>query len=231
MILNVPYAVYKKMMEEENKMAFVECGNGHIYDSDQYPSCPYCNGGGNRVEFGAGGAGVGKTMPVGGGYANQGPAAEPVGATVAPRNYTPAKEDTGKTVAVFKKTMDIEPVVGWFVCIEGPEKGKDHRILAKNNTIGRSEQMDICIKGDTSISRENHARIGYDEKHNVFHLIPGESANNIYVNEEPVYVPTKLAQGDLIELGETKMVFVPFCREKYNWKCGFGTAGEQSQGD
>lgn len=212
-------------------MALIECGNGHIYDSDQYQACPYCNGGGNRVEFGAGGDSIGKTAPVGGGYVDQIPTEGVLGATVAPKSYTQPKEDTGKTVAVFKKSMNMEPVVGWFVCIDGPEKGKDHRILAKNNTIGRSEQMDICIKGDSGISRENHARIGYDEKHNVFHLIPGESTNNIYVNEEPVYVPTRLAQGDVIELGETKLIFVPFCREKYNWKCGFETADGQPQGE
>lgn len=210
-------------------MALVECGNGHIYDSEQYQSCPYCNGDGNRMEFGTGSS-MGKTVPVNGGYVDQIPTAGAVGATVAPKNYTQSKEDTGKTVAVFKKTMNMEPIVGWFVCIEGPEKGKDHRILAKNNTIGRGEQMDICIKGDSGISRENHARVGYDEKHNVFHLIPGESTNNIYVNEEPVYVPTKLAQGDVIELGETKLIFVPFCRDKYNWKCGFKAVDEESQG-
>lgn len=214
-------------------MALVECGNGHIYDDSQYQACPYCNGGEtqNRVEFAGAPGSVGKTVPVGGGYVDQVPMQQPLGATVAPRNYVTSKEDTGKTVAVFQKTMKLEPVVGWFVCIEGPEKGKDYRILAKNNTIGRGEQMDICIKGDSTISRENHARIGYDEKHNVFHLIPGESANNIYVNEEPVYVPVKMTQGDIVELGETKLVFMPFCREGYNWKCGFQPAENQPQGE
>ena len=213
-------------------MALVECGNGHIYDDSQYQECPYCNGGEaqNRVEFSAEAAGIGKTVPVGGGYVDQIPMPSNVGATVAPKSYTQPKEDTGKTVAVFQKTMKLEPVVGWFVCIDGADKGKDYRILAKNNTIGRGEQMDICIKGDSTISRESHARVGYDEKHNVFHLIPGDSANNIYVNEEPVYMPTKLAQGDVVELGETKLIFVQFCRNDYNWKCGF-EAADGRQGD
>lgn len=25
-------------------MAIQECGNGHLYDTDQYASCPYCRG-------------------------------------------------------------------------------------------------------------------------------------------------------------------------------------------
>ena len=25
-------------------MAQIECGRGHLYDPDKYPTCPYCNG-------------------------------------------------------------------------------------------------------------------------------------------------------------------------------------------
>lgn len=216
-------------------MAFTECANGHLYDSDQYGSCPYCNGGGNRIEFGGGAdSEIGKTAPVGGygpsggsgiseaAAGNFGGGAE-IGATVAPQSYRRAnaeKEDAGKTVGVFQKSMNLEPVVGWLVCIEGPDKGKDFRIWAKNNTIGRSEKMDICIKGDTTISRENHARIAYDSKHNNFHLIPAESTNNIYLNDEPIYIPTKLGEYDLIEFGDSRFLFVPFCNDKFTWKDG-----------
>lgn len=231
-------------------MAFTECANGHLYDSEQYAVCPYCNGGGNRIEFGGGGASdIGKTAPVGGGFgpSGGGPVSSggsfgssdattapgmgggfagmgDIGSTVAPQSYRKAmeekEEDMGKTVGVFQKKMNMEPIVGWLVCIDGPDKGKDFRIWAKNNTIGRSEKMDICIKGDTTISRENHARLAYDEKHNNFHLIPAESTNNIYLNEEPIYIPTKLGDYDLIEFGDSKFVFVPFCNEKFTWGNG-----------
>lgn len=222
-------------------MAFTECANGHLYDSDLYAVCPYCNGGGNRIEFG-GASDIGKTAPVGGfgpagtggfsGEAAMGGLAgiAEIGATVAPQSYRKAneekaeKEDTGKTVGVFQKSMKIEPVVGWLVCIEGPDKGKDFRIWAKNNTIGRSEKMDICLKGDTTISRENHARIAYDDKHNNFHLIPAESTNNIYLNDEPIYIPTKLGEYDVIEFGDSKFLFVPLCNERFTWRNGVTSA-------
>lgn len=202
-------------------MALTECANGHLYDTSQYSTCPYCNGGTNQVVFGTGSnCEVGKTVGVPG----TNPAAE-VGATVAPAEYNrvrrPAGEnDTGKTVAVFQKSFQREPVTGWLVCIEGTEKGKDYRIAAKINSIGRGENMDICIKGDTGISRENHARLAYDGKHNNFHLIPADSVNSIYINEEPVYVPTKLKRGDIIELGESKFKFIPFCDESFQWQNG-----------
>lgn len=208
-------------------MALTECANGHLYDTDQYESCPYCQGGINRVEFGGTDSGVGKTVGIG---TPNGVAITPeVGATVAPSGYkSSSSNDTGKTVAILQKNMKVEPVVGWLVCIEGKDKGKDYRIEAKNNTIGRSEKMDICIKGDDTVSRENHARLAYDVKHNAFHLIPAESTNSIYINDEPTYVPTKLNAFDLIELGESKFLFVPLCGEKFNWQDGMAqiTQGE-----
>lgn len=208
-------------------MALTECANGHLYDTSQYQSCPYCSGGTNQVVFGAGGdSGVGRTVGVGmGGSQVQAAPVSEVGATVAPASYSGARRpdpdrDTGKTVAVLQKSFAREPVTGWLVCVEGTEQGKDYRIAAKINSIGRSEAMDICIKGDAAISRENHARLAYDGKHNQFHLIPAESVNGIYVNDEPVYVPTCLKAGDIIELGESRFRFIPFCDDRFNWKDG-----------
>ena len=200
-------------------MALTECANGHLYDSDQYASCPYCGGNMNRVEFSAApNPELGKTV----GVLRGAPQGSEVGSTVAPASYQARRQgaDTGKTVAVFQKNFTIEPVTGWLVCIKGPEKGKDYRIPAKNNSIGRGEGADICIKGDQTISRENHARLSYDGKHNNFYLIPAESTNNIYINDEPVYVPTRLNKGDIVELGESKFIFIPFCDDTFTWQDG-----------
>lgn len=231
-------------------MAFSECGNGHIFDTDQYVSCPYCNGGGNQMVFGGVDSGIGKTVPVGaamGGAPMGGPSftgapmggpsfggASDIGKTMAPSSYQQSlpsnpgplnrgrseAADEGKTVAVMQKSFNTEPVVGWFVCVEGPDKGKDYRILAKNNSIGRGDMNDICIKGDPSIARENQGRLGYDVKHNAFHIIPGESANNIYIGDDPVYLPTKLEPRQIIEIGDTKLMFIPFCDDKFTWEDG-----------
>lgn len=235
-------------------MGYTECSNGHIYDADKFQSCPYCNGGGNNIQFNGGmqngGMDLGKTMPIadfggGGGIGatvpvNNSPVmpSGDVGKTVAPGAYQSSikkeqtappvakNDDEGKTIAIgfgggsgsADRGSKTAPVVGWLVCIEGPERGKDYRILARNNSIGRSEKMDICIKGDTTISRENHARIAYDVKHNGFHLIPAESTNNVYIGEDPIFVPTKLNARDIIEMGETKLMFVPLVDDTFTWK-------------
>lgn len=193
-------------------MAIQECGNGHLYDTDQYATCPYCSGAGNRMDFRFKGADeVGKTV---------GPGSHSVGATVAPSVHRQATgaSDTGKTVGVFQKKMSFEPVVGWLVCVEGKEKGKDYRIYGKNNTIGRDDRSDICLKGDDSISRENHAKLAYDRKHNNFHIIPADGTNPVYLNEEPVYVPEKLKANDILEIGELKLMFIPFCNDNFKWE-------------
>ena len=187
-------------------MALTECANGHLYDSAQYASCPYCNGGVNRVEFASPDSGIGKTVGASSAV-NSAVNVGEIGATVAPAGYNaqakasaPEEEDIGKTVAA--------------------EKGKDYKILGKNNTIGRGEGNDIVIKNDSTISRQSHARIAYDVKHNTFHLIPGEGTNGLYLNDEPVYVPTPIAAFDLIEMGESKFLFIPFCGDKFNWQNG-----------
>ena len=216
-------------------MALTECANGHLYDTDMYATCPYCNGGSNMINFDGGNpGGIGKTVgsiaPVGDSGIGKTvgapimPASAEIGSTVAPAGYRGKKEEekeddeTGKTVAVLNKKVQFEPVVGWLACIAGVEQGRDYRIYGKNNTIGRSDKNDLVMKGDTTISRENHARIAYDPKHNDFHIIPGESTNAIYVNDEPVYVPTTLNDRDVLEIGESKFMFVALCNENFNWK-------------
>ena len=37
------------------------------------------------------------------------------------------------------------------------------------------------------------------------------------MNGEDVDVPTELKMYDVIELGQTKLVFIPFCGEKFHW--------------
>ncbi len=191
-------------------MAITECERGHLYDTTQYASCPYCDNRGNVIDFS--GACIGKTEAI-----SSCTGSSEIGKTVAPENYRKKAEEINKTVGVFGKKMKLEPIVGWLVCVEGLEKGKDYHLWAKINTIGRSEKMDVCIKEDMTISRENHARIAYDPKHNNFQLIPAENINNIYLNDEPVYIPTSLSAYDVIEFGDSKLIFVPFCSEHFQW--------------
>lgn len=212
-------------------MARAECAQGHQYDSDLYPSCPYCNGFQVINLKGAPADQAGRTMPLSGGSSAspQNGGGRSImgddGKTMPPWGYGRRVDEDNRTKGMIQKKNGIEPVVGWLICIEGSEKGKDYRLYGRINTVGRDERMDVCIHGDQGITRDVHVRIGYDPKKNNFHIIPANSSNNTYVNDEPVYIPTKLAAYDVIELGETKLLFLPLCSRKFSWGGGLVTGG------
>lgn len=112
---------------------------------------------------------------------------------------------------------DIEPVCGWIVCIQGARLGKDYKIREGKNFVGRSDDMDIQILGDNKISRRNHAILVYDPKKRNTVLLPGDASGIAYLNDEAVYTPMQLSPYDVIELGISKFLFVPFCGENFEW--------------
>ena len=197
------------------------CSAGHVYDADQFPSCPYCNRNTRAIQFGATAAPAGygaTTAPAGYGAA---PAErdETIGQTVMPEaiRRRMEQERDNRTVGEFKRKLGYEPVVGWLVCVEGPEVGKDYRLFGRINSIGRAEGNDVVLAQEHTVSQKNHVRLAYDAKHNNFQLIPGEGTNVTYLNDEPLYVPQKLNAYDVLEMGDTKLIFVPLCSERFHW--------------
>ena len=176
-------------------MALQRCEHGHLYDPAKHTSCPYC---------GVPGLDLGKTQPK-----------RPSGGTE--ELHTVPKDQSigpgvaaGLTQGIYKRKIDIDPVVGWLVCTAGPERGSDYRIRAENNSIGRSESMQICIAGDDGISRENHAFVSYDPETNKYTILPGIAKGLVHHNRQPVYGPVELRPFDEIRLGGTTLLFVPF---------------------
>jgi hypothetical protein len=173
-----------------------QCANaGHFYDADVHSECPNCK----NVQIGAT---VALDMSRG-----------------APSQMSrgDAGRDDGKTVAVIKEKLGIDPVVGWLVCTEGGEKGRDYRIHSDNNFIGRDARMDIRITGDDTISRENHAVISYDPRDKVFYFSPGDGRSIVRLNDKAIFSTAEIKPYDRIEIGRTKLVFLPLCGEMFEW--------------
>jgi hypothetical protein len=114
------------------------------------------------------------------------------------------------------------PVCAWIVCVNGPSKGRDYKIRAGKNFIGRSDDMDIQILGDNDISQSRHAIIAYDPKNRKTTLLPGDSNGIAYWKEEPVYSPVQLEADDVIEMGQSRFIFMPFCGDTFNWGDSLG---------
>ena len=188
-------------------MQSIQCNQGHFYNPEEHVSCPYCGIPG-LSDFD-------QTQPASGAKSHDYQMAN------KPAFDGPTKEhrnvEDGATVGVLKGRIGIEPVVGWLVCIEGADKGRDYRIRAQRNFIGRDVGMDICISGDNQISKANHATLTYDPRSNSFRLAPGDSHGITYLNNEPVDVPATLKPYDVIEVGATKLLFIPLCGEAFQW--------------
>jgi len=111
----------------------------------------------------------------------------------------------------------MDPIVGWLVCVEGPDRGRDFRIKAEKNFIDRATSMDICISGDARISRENHAVVAFEPRNAEFRLYAGDARGLVYLNGRMVDTAVVLQSFDAIELGDSKLLFVPFCGERFRW--------------
>ncbi len=243
-------------------MNLVKCNNGHFYDGDKYPSCPFCSPGDSAFvnqgmpnmapQFGGAGSEDTPTMPgqgfggfgggkedtptvpgqsfgsFGGGFGgdfnggiNQGFETKPTVPGDMP-NINPLvnneEEDTSTIRANFTPDMKINPVVGWLVVTSGEEKGESKKLVTNYNFIGRDASMDVVLKSDKSISRIKHAIVVFEPNSGKFYAQPGESHELFYVNGQVVLNSVELAPYDSLKLGNTELIFVPFCGPQFSWK-------------
>ena len=111
----------------------------------------------------------------------------------------------------------FSPAVGWLVCVEGPSRGMDYRVHSQYNYIGRARHMDFCIPGDEHISAEKAAIIAYDDVEKIFLFGPGTGHNIVRVNGKMAIGPVQLSAYDELTIGKTKLLFIPFCGERFDW--------------
>ena len=114
-------------------------------------------------------------------------------------------------------TSTDDPVTGWLVVVSGPGKGNQVAVGEQDNHIGRSDARVAIDFGDRGISRSNAFVLRYDPKKRRFKILPGEGTNIVYLNDDDLDGPTDLKAGDVIEVSETKLRFVPFCGEAFDW--------------
>ena len=206
-------------------MTLVKCPNGHYYDSSRFGNnCPHCGMSG-AASIGADQTTVPLNIPDAPQPANE--VTEPLTASQPvvsqPANVTvPIVSDDDRTLPVTADMLDgmaekPAPVVGWLVCTDGVNKGTDYRLHQGRNFIGRSPEMDVCILGDNTVSRSSHAIVVYDPRSNVYLAQPGSSKELFYVNDKLVLNPIELKAMDLLNIGDTKLMFVPLCGEQFHW--------------
>lgn len=182
-------------------MPQLQCSKGHLYivDSGQSNQCPTCATMDNELT---------KTRAI---YE-----ATPTTSNFSDMGHPPSASK--KTVGIYDHlNAEIDPVVGWLACTRGPDKGKDWRLVAGRNSIGRGTEMQVALIGDAAVSREKQALVSYEPRRQVFTLLPGDSRGLVYLNGEEVTTAVTLNAHDCIELGKSALIFVPLVGSQFSW--------------
>lgn len=191
----------------------VRCKNGHYYDDKKYTSCPHC-----VIDLNAFLAGGGR--PRSGGSDESKTVAFDTPDDAKTLSYSDDDDDS-VTISFYDQKMSAEPVVGWLVCMGGPDMGRDFRIKAGKNSVGRAITNDIAVTSDPTIARNKHAEVVYDHKSNKTFIVGGNSME-ILLKGEVVTEPVELKDGDRLTIGNTQFIFSAFCHDDINWDnfCG-----------
>ena len=120
---------------------------------------------------------------------------------------------------VARGEFERDPVVGWVVVVGGPGLGSFRPVFEGNNTVGRSSGQRVPVDfGDDAISSEEQAYIRYDSAERTFLFVPNLAKTNIVsVNGKRPTAAVPLAAMDVIQMGRTQLVFVPFCGAEFDW--------------
>jgi hypothetical protein len=191
------------------------CSNGHNYDSDRYPICPFCPGGNMTSDYEKTMKDFKKTKIMDEMNNQQ------FDKTVINEENIDMKttvNGTSKSDHPFNRTTIVmndgtknespleqslkRKIVGWLVTFTHDEYGQDYKIFVGKNKIGSAATCDIAIT-DTSISAD-HAVILFRE--NEFLIKDNFSTNGTKVNGVTLE-ETKLKDGDELRLGNTIFKF------------------------
>ena len=211
-------------------MKLSTCPKGHFYDADKYASCPYCvpqdeaeavtealnvtmeDFSTRAPSTGASAAGaVQQPVSVQTSGAAQQAASGQTSAVVptsekrrtafvntAVSGWEEPEEDENCTVGYYAQVIGVEPVVGWMVCIKGAYRGESFKLKSGRNFIGR-------------------AAVVYDPKSRAFIVAAGDARELCYLNGEVVVTSQKLKAYDVLTLGNTELMLIPLCGEKFSW--------------
>ena len=120
---------------------------------------------------------------------------------------------------VSRQQFHQDPVVGWLVIVGGPGLGAYRPIFEGNNTIGRSANQRVPLDfGDDAISSEEQSYVRYDSSERTFLFVPNMAKTNVVaINDKRPTTAVTLQAMDVITMGRTQLVFVPFCGAEFDW--------------
>ena len=158
-----------------------------------------------------------KTMPPRG-YAPPAPAPAPE-PTAPPKFHGPSVLDAGKTVGMMQEQMGFDPVVGWLACVEGPSRGKSYTVRGghQRHRPGRPDGHHHHRRPD-HLHGETTPRSATATGTTGSTCCPATGGTSSTSTGRRCSPPRPLQAYDLIDFGETKLLFIPLCGERFTWK-------------
>jgi FHA domain len=144
----------------------------------------------------------------------------PAAVSIAELDDTPARTQLVRGRQPLKRgQFHQDPVVGWLVIVGGPGLGAYRPVFEGNNTIGRSSTSRVPLDfGDETISSEEQAYIRYDSNDRGFLFVPNLAKTNVVsINNKRPSAAVELVAMDVITMGRTQLVFMPFCGSEFDW--------------
>ena len=114
------------------------------------------------------------------------------------------------------------------IVVSGSNQGDYYPLGGRTVVVGRDEKCEIQIL-DELMSRK-HLQLDFAETRQVYTVSDLKSANGVYVNDRKITSSTELADGDLIGLGDSRLMYVTrdFPDRKEAWDY-YNLAGERSR--
>lgn len=201
--------------------SMVLCPRGiHYYDASKYEKCPYCE----RIESGRGGEPTAAGMPGDSSGLNR--VTTPVDSPAPPSRPAARRHVDSSPTAAWYPTEDesggekyFEPVVGWLVVVEGPERGRDYRIVPGRNSIGRDPSAEVAIEGDELMSKD-HAVLYYYAENNQFYIEDNRSKHGTFMvpGKELIAERRRIEDGNRIKVGQTVFILKTLCGSEFTWE-------------
>ena len=99
--------------------------------------------------------------------------------------------------------VQFKPCVGWVVVLDGPQKGRDFRLVPGRNRVGTHADMEVVLT-DPYVS-SHHATIVYTND-GVYQISDAGSTNGTKVNSKKV-MQCQLLDNDRLTIGHTECKF------------------------
>ena len=145
----------------------------------------------------------------------------PIAAPVPGPMFVDTKpRDPNATVAMTESDMDYLPRVharAFVVCVDGPMTGASFVFQENRAVVGRQKNYEIALFRDNSVSRSPHAIISYDKDSLRYTVAQGDPEKKVSVNGTFINAEQELKLYDIIGIGQTRMLFIPVCSEKFAW--------------